>query len=226
MKKKVLLLLLFSVVCAASSAEKNEPEEAAQATQEPVYEKKEIEYYEPAQLSRPLTEQEIKLLRKPGLYSGEKYDEALVNKQLDTLPDDLTSEEYLDEMLYLLAEDFHQEVETFVNFDSTVAVDIERPDESVETPDLKQTHYAILMDASGSMRGEVSGKVKMDAAKSAVNEFTKNIPESSTLSLTVYGHKGTNQEKDKPTSCAIQALGWLFHGQVGNTLFHTLVSLF
>lgn len=120
---------------------------------------------------------------------------------MDTLPKDLTAEEYLDEMLYLLAEDFHQEVETFVNFDSTVAVDIERPDESVETPDFKQTHYAILMDASGSMRGEVSGKVKMVAAKSAVNEFTKNIPESSTLSLTVYGHKGTNQEKDKPTSC-------------------------
>lgn len=205
MKKNVLLLLLLSIVCTACSDEKTEPvkkpQETAVATKEPIYEKKEIEYYETDQLSRPLTEEEKKFFRKPGLYSGEKYDEALVNKQLDTLPIDLTADEYFDELLYLLAEDFHEEVETFVNFDSTVAVDIERPDESIETPDLKQTHYAILIDASGSMRGKVSEKVKMEAAKSAVKEFTKNIPESSTLSLTVYGHKGTNQEKDKPISC-------------------------
>lgn len=47
-EKSVLILLLFSVICVACSAEKTEPQskpqEAAVATQEPIYEKKEIEY--------------------------------------------------------------------------------------------------------------------------------------------------------------------------------------
>lgn len=92
-------------------------------------------------------------------------------------------------------------METLIHFDPTVSVNIERPDVSIDAPTLKKAHYAILIDASGSMMARVGNKTRMDAAKEAVNEFAGNVPENATLSFRVYRHKGSNQEKDKTVSC-------------------------
>src|SRR5690606_41378162 len=90
---------------------------------------------------------------------------------------------YIEELKYMFTEDYHKEMETLLTFDSTIEVDIERPDESVDTPTLKTAHYAILVDASGSMAAKVGGKTRMEAAKEAVLEFAEQIPENATLSL-------------------------------------------
>ncbi len=59
----------------------------------------------------------------------------------------------------------------------------------------------ILLDASGSMAGQVEGGRKMDLAKKAIQEFVAGVPEGAKVSLRVYGHKGSNQKKDKKVSC-------------------------
>ncbi|SDD07929.1 Ca-activated chloride channel family protein, partial [Melghirimyces thermohalophilus] len=60
----------------------------------------------------------------------------------------------------------------------------------------------ILLDASGSMAGTVDGGVKMDLAKAAIKRFASSLPSHAQVSLRVYGHQGSNQEKDKAKSCA------------------------
>lgn len=59
----------------------------------------------------------------------------------------------------------------------------------------------ILLDASGSMAGKIDGKMKMDIAKEAIQQFVSDLPEAVNVSLRVYGHKGSNDEKDKTASC-------------------------
>lgn len=164
---------------------------------------KEVQYYE-IQLppDRELTELEKELLRYPGIYSGDNYNEDKVNEVLDQLPADLTADEYLEELKFLLLEDYHEELEIFLNFDSTVDVDIERPDETIDRPTIKTAHYAILIDASGSMKNMNGNKTRMDAAKEAVLEFAEQIPENATISLRVYGHLGSGSNADKNLSCS------------------------
>ncbi|PGS05804.1 vWA domain-containing protein [Bacillus pseudomycoides] len=59
----------------------------------------------------------------------------------------------------------------------------------------------ILLDASGSMAGKIGGEMKMDIAKEAIQQFVSGLPENVHVSLRVYGHKGSNDEKDKAASC-------------------------
>lgn len=62
-------------------------------------------------------------------------------------------------------------------------------------------NVAILLDASGSMAGKVSGTDKMTAAKEALKKFAGGLPEDANVMLRVYGHKGSNDDKDKKVSC-------------------------
>lgn len=210
MKKLILTIFLISLVLVGCSSKEDNAESAVeveteQATPE-IEEKsvaKEVKYYE-IQIppGRELTELEKEFLRHPGIYSGDNYNEDKVKVALDQLPPDLTREEYLEELKFLLLEDYHEELEIFLNFDSTVKVDIERPDESIDMPTLKTAHYAILIDASGSMKEYNGNKTRMDAAKEAVLEFARQIPENATISLRVYGHKGSGTPKDRDLSCS------------------------
>ncbi|MBS4204968.1 VWA domain-containing protein [Lederbergia citrea] len=210
----ILSLLLLLTACsskenkqAESKPVESQPVESEQADEtedatEDKYIPKEIKYYEIENPGRELTSLEKEMLRYPGIYSGDQYDEAKVNEALDQLPDNLTKEQYMDELLYLLNEDYHEDMETLVNFDSTVEVDIARPDETVNEPTLKTAHYAILIDASGSMNASVGNKTRMEAAKAAVMEFAKQVPENATISMRVYGHKGSGSDADKKLSCS------------------------
>lgn len=158
-------------------------------------------YYELENPGRVLTEMEQELLRYPGEFSGDAYDEAKVNEVLDQLPDNLTEEEYLEAIKNLLTEDYHEELATFVHFDSNVEVDVNRPDEMVDVLPIKTTHYAILIDASGSMKEMIGDKNRMEAAKNAVKSFAEHIPKHTTISMRVYGHKGSGSDADKKLSC-------------------------
>jgi len=64
----------------------------------------------------------------------------------------------------------------------------------------------ILLDASGSMAGKIGGQTKMDIAKNAIREFIGSLPEEAKVGLRVYGHKGSNQPKDKDLSCSSSEL--------------------
>jgi len=60
------------------------------------------------------------------------------------------------------------------------------------------------------MAGKVNGTPKIDIAKSSISEFASNLPKESKISLRVYGHEGTNKQKDKIRSC--NSVGELFNG--------------
>lgn len=197
------------MLSACSSKEESQPAQAKPEEQKPKHEEiketytaKEAKYFEMDGIDRELTDIEKEMLRQPGIFSGDQYDEVKVKEALDELPADLTEDQYMEELIYLFAEDYHEEMETLLHFDSTVDVAIERPDESVDSPVLKSAHYAILIDASGSMAAKVGNKTRMDVAKEAVMEFAEQVPENATISLRVYGHEGSNKEADKNLSCS------------------------
>lgn len=65
----------------------------------------------------------------------------------------------------------------------------------------KKQNAVILVDASGSMKGQVPGGEKMELAKEAVAEFAGELSEEANVALAVYGHIGSNKESDKTKSC-------------------------
>jgi len=139
----------------------------------------------------------------PGKYAGDKYDEEKVKAELDKLPDNLTADEAYNYLVALLAEDYKPELKVLENFDPTIKTNVKEPG-GVNTPKgelPKQVNVEILLDASGSMAGRVSGGVKMDLAKEAIRNFASKLPEGAQVALRVYGHKGSNQQKDKELSC-------------------------
>ncbi|SFG60276.1 D-amino-acid dehydrogenase [Planifilum fulgidum] len=149
------------------------------------------------------TDVEGMLREGPGKYAGGKYDEEKVKAELDKLPDNLTADEAYNHLVALLAEDYKPELKALENFDPTIKTNIKEPG-GVNAPEgelPKQVNVEILLDASGSMAGRVSGGVKMDLAKEAIRNFASKLPEGAQVALRVYGHKGSNQEKDKELSC-------------------------
>ncbi|GGD98281.1 VWA domain-containing protein [Paenibacillus nasutitermitis] len=161
-----------------------------------------------------LTDEQI-LMKPPGRYAGSNYDEQKVQTDLDQLSSDLTADEYMDELLLLLAEDYRKYVSTFINFESEVTVNNPRPNEKITLPTNKKLHISILLDASGSMKAEINGKSKMDSAKEAIQSFGDKLPKNAEVSLRVYGHKGSGSQKDKKVSCT--STEEIFHGQGAQT---------
>ncbi|WP_342536152.1 VWA domain-containing protein [Sporosarcina sp. FSL K6-3508] len=211
--KKLLYGLFCSLVMLTGCSVKEEPKVQGQTQEEGEVQEKTVEteadafepiepeYYEIEGVDRELSDVEKDLLRKPGIYSGENYDGEKVNEAIDQWPDGLTVEQYLNEMLNLVGEDYYDGMKTLLTFDTSVEVDHTKPDEQVNQPTLKTAHYAILIDASGSMRAMAGGKTRMDSAKDAVLDFAKQIPEDATMSMRVYGHKGSGNQADKQLSC-------------------------
>lgn len=71
------------------------------------------------------------------------------------------------------------------------------PTKSEGSSNVNATKKAIiLLDASSSMLLHADGRVKMDIAKDAVKSFAQTIGQSSEVSLVVYGHKGSESDKD------------------------------
>ena len=95
-------------------------------------------------------------------------------KQIEQLPPHLTEEEYYNKFLFFLKEDYTNEVRKLVNFEDMVYVDLKRPNEDIAKP-VENTRYAILLDASGSMNGQVNGISKMAAAKKSIEDFARDF---------------------------------------------------
>lgn len=142
------------------------------------------------------------ILKTKGKYSGDTYDRALVEKELDQFPKDLNADEAFSRLVHLVGEDYQGFFKEFNAFDTSYDVNLKQPGD-VDAPEgMGQTlNVEILLDASGSMAGIVDGSTKMDLAKSAIKQFVSSMPEGTAVSLRVYGHKGSNSNKDKKVSC-------------------------
>ncbi|MFD1428274.1 VWA domain-containing protein [Kroppenstedtia sanguinis] len=139
--------------------------------------------------------------QKPGRFSGDNYDRKKVEQALNQFPGDLGTEEAYDRLVYLLGENYRPKYEELMSLDPTIQVNEKTPDNKLNVPSIEQMNVEILLDASGSMAGRVDGGVKMDLAKQAIRAFASDVPEGAQVSLRVYGHKGSNQKKDKAVSC-------------------------
>lgn len=60
----------------------------------------------------------------------------------------------------------------------------------------------LLLDASSSMLSSVDNHSKMNIAKTAVSRFAHTLGSDSHISLVVYGHGGTQNNKDQSLSCS------------------------
>ena len=185
----LILCLIFSSGCSLLSSEKADNPVADESDNEEV--------------KQAATDVEGMLREGPGKYAGDKYDEEKVKAELDKLPDNMTADEAYNHLVALLAEDYKPILKKLDAFDPTIKTNIKTPG-GVNAPEgelPKQVNVEILLDASGSMAGQVSGGVKMDLAKDAIRDFVSKMPEGAQVALRVYGHKGSNQQKDKKLSC-------------------------
>ncbi|PRX38476.1 Mg-chelatase subunit ChlD [Planifilum fimeticola] len=155
------------------------------------------------EVKQAATDVEGMLREGPGKYAGDKYDEEKVKAELEKLPDNMTADEAYNHLVSLLAEDYMSIVKELDELDPTIKTNVKTPGgvNNLEGDTPKQVNVEILLDASGSMAGRVSGGVKMDLAKEAIRNFVSKLPESAQVALRVYGHKGSNQQKDKELSC-------------------------
>jgi Mg-chelatase subunit ChlD len=90
----------------------------------------------------------------------------------------------------------------------------------------KQTNMIIIFDASGSMAVRIEGKTRMEIAKKAAKIYINNLQQKNiNIGLIVYGHKGSNQARDKQISCeGIEEIYPL--GKVNFTTFNDALDRF
>ena len=173
------------------------------------------------------TDVEGMLQEGPGEFAGTKYDVKKVEEAIDNFPDEMENDEAYDRIIQLLAEDYKPLIKKVDSFDPTIEVETTSKPGDVEAPataQVKKMNVAILLDASGSMGGQVPGGIKMDLAKKAIKKFSSSLPEGVNVSLIVYGHKGTGSSKDKELSCGsietVYPLGSYDEGRFQQALDH------
>ncbi len=130
----------------------------------------------------------------------------IVEKELQTYfteHKDLNSEQIYDYLVYMLGSgNYKNYYEQLVAYDHGYMMP-ELPDgEDEVTTKQKKMNVVVLMDASGSMKGEIAGQTKMELAKAAIAKFVEQIPTDANVSLIAYGHVGSSSESDKIASCS------------------------
>ncbi|WP_082233089.1 VWA domain-containing protein [Halobacillus massiliensis] len=211
MKKIACFLLLFvvGVLAGCSESTNNEPEEELQTseTAEAPTDKDSSTHSDVNVEAFEFNPDDTMAWMKaePGQYSGEAYDEEAVKAEIDQWPEELEAEEYFSRMMALTAEDYREYQETLDSVEVEFKEISASPDEeSGEEGNslLPKLNVQILLDASGSMAGQIDGEVKMDLAKEAIAEFADHLPEDTSVSLRVYGHAGSSEEDGKEISCS------------------------
>ncbi|WP_344324818.1 VWA domain-containing protein [Aeromicrobium halocynthiae] len=183
-----VLLVLSTVACSSDDEPAPEPERT-----------------EAADLDRFATTDVAELLRaEPGRLDLETDRDEIVAQVRAAYDDGVRGEELYRTLLDLGAADFREYQEFLDTFEMEFSDPGQRPDGSVVGGDGQVEPFLnvqVLFDASGSMRGRVDGRPKIDLAKEAVEEFVQRLPEGVNISLRAYGHLGSNQEEDKAESC-------------------------
>ncbi|MDZ4385455.1 MAG: VWA domain-containing protein, partial [Candidatus Moranbacteria bacterium] len=94
-----------------------------------------------------------------------------------------------------------------------------------QTAQSAQTNILFILDASGSMAESIAGGIKMDLAKQALKKYAESVSAGTNVGLMVYGHKGSNNPKDKTVSCAgIETVYQM--GEMNKSVFESAFSGF
>lgn len=192
---------VFITGCSKSDTTSSKSNEPKSEVVEKETSKKEIKYESLYATNAPLMIQE-----GPGKYakeialSSEKTNE--LNKELTSLPKDLSAEQIYVQLLKLQAQSYKEAVSKLEGIIPELAIKGQN-NETVHSikPKDKSLNVEILLDASGSMAGKVNGESKMEVAKKAIYNYLDKIPDNANVMLRVYGHKGSNNENDKSLSC-------------------------
>jgi Ca-activated chloride channel family protein len=158
-----------------------------------------------------------------GEYAGDNYDRNRVMDALSRMPKGLADDKAYAYLLGLVGENYQKDVEMFDsmrNLDYHSKLEAwrefgtkEKPPVNVKQPaegqvpekpaEPKKLNLVVLLDTSGSMRGKLAGKSKMEWAKQAVTELAGKLPkDNGSLELRLYGHKGSSKKEDKDVSCS------------------------
>ena len=212
-KKSILIVagmwlcLLLAACGSEESKGKNTSEKAESKTETNKTDNRTDEQEDVEDGEIALTIEEI-IEEEGGKYSGNRYNEPVVNRNLDEKSfQDKDSFQVYNYLLSILSEGptYKQFVEFFEAFNPTIETTLTETPEGAKvnqpTTEGRQTNIAILLDASGSMAAKIGSKTKMETAKTAIQTFLSSMPEDTNVSLRVYGHKGSNNDSDKKLSC-------------------------
>ncbi|MFI8684538.1 VWA domain-containing protein [Rossellomorea sp. NPDC077527] len=146
-----------------------------------------------------------------GEFSGKEYKKGFpgeddIKKKLDSLPKltEKSPKEDIENMQRYVYSLFKEDLtKVDVPIDQWKSMQFEDPTGEPGEIQLKENYnVAILLDSSGSMGKMENGKTRMDLAKDAIQQFVQDLPEDANVSLRVYGHVGTGNDKDKNASCS------------------------
>ncbi|WP_312094186.1 VWA domain-containing protein [Niallia sp.] len=130
----------------------------------------------------------------------------IVEKELQayfTEQTNLSSDEIYDYLVYLLGSgNYKNYYEQLITYDHGFMMPELPSGEDEATTKQKKMNVLVLMDASGSMNGQIEGKTKMELAKVAIGKFMEQIPSDANVSLIAYGHVGSSANVDKAKSCS------------------------
>jgi Ca-activated chloride channel homolog len=174
-----------------------------------------IRWLTPVELAdapRELTEQERSMLFEPGAFAkfatapadalltdAEREEAAAAAAALGPQ----SEQEWIGAVLAQVHGDYVDDVRATVFFDTGTGDGTSGPTAGPpEAQDVGTNHYALVLDASGSMAAAGASGTRMDEAKGAIEKFAGQLPAGSTVSLRIYGHEGSNDEAGKAESCA------------------------
>lgn len=216
----VLIAIFFVAACSDKSAESDTDKEAKSKVESKDKQKEQKETTKPQETDAATlmsespaptwTVQEI-VHAPAGEFSGQDFSDLELEKQnkavalLKELPKigDNPTEDEIELYWRKSLELFHEAYPNPANVLDEIAI------EAFGSPEIEDERYQfkdklnveIILDASGSMAKQLNSKTMMDIAKEAIEEFAGALPKGANIALRVYGHKGSNEDKDKEVSC-------------------------
>lgn len=150
---------------------------------------------------REPNELEASLLVEPGPFSGDDFDlDQVLAAVQEQNPSDTQS--WVNAITNQIHGDYLEGVCHNLAFSADLGDPADGPTEGTPPEEVVgQNHFAVVLDASGSMADTSGGGTRMDAAKEAIQGFADDLPLGSTLSLRIYGHGGSNTSEGKAESC-------------------------
>ncbi len=152
---------------------------------------------------RELSDVEREFMYEPGPFAGDAYDEGQVIEAVLAMEPG-TAQEWQMAIRSQIQGDYAEDLKAAITFDPSIGDTSEGPTEGTAPEEVAvgTNHFALVLDASGSMDEESGSGTRMAEAKEALTGFVDSLPEDSTISLRVYGHEGDNTDAGKDTSCA------------------------
>lgn len=173
---------------------------------------------------RELTAVEREFFYEPGPFAGDAYDEAKVIDAVVAMQPQGAAQ-WQEAIQSQVQGDYFDDVTTAITFDASLGEGLAEPTAGERAPDeatVGTNHFALVLDASGSMGDASDSGTRMAEAKEALEGFVAALPANSTVSLRIYGHEGDNTDAGKSQSCGSTAQ--VFSGPVDGDGFSTALD--